>query len=111
MSMAIPVSTTTITTYAPAAADDAYDEKSFALLDEGVRAVISEGSGSRTTGQDKTESYVTHRLTCDPTPLFSGYRVIDTTTGLTYTVIWSTPYSAPAGLSHTSAGLQAVAHG
>lgn len=117
--MAIPVATTTVTIWRRddllEAGQDPWDDgyadaqtNDYAILDEGIRAVISVGGGSyagRTVGPGDSEQVV-FSLLADPCDLQYLDEVSDDQTGQRYQVAWSIASPGVAGiLASVRAGL------
>ena len=117
--MAIPVATTTVRTWRKdseiVANDDPWDDgypdevtTDFAVLDEGIRAVISVGGGTyagRTVGPGDSET-VNFNLLADPLDLQYLDEVEDEVTGQRYAVEWVVHNPGVGGiLASTRAGL------
>ena len=103
----IPVATTTVKVWRKGSAvEDPWDEpvSAFAVLDDGVRAVISVSSG-RTVGPGDSES-VEFALLADPCDLQYLDEVEDESTGRRYAVEWAMASPGVAGqLASVRAGL------
>ena len=115
----IPVSTTTVRTWRKdseiASTEDPWDDGypddvtgDFAILDEGVRAVVSVGGGTyagRTVGPGDSE-FVNFSLLADPIDLQYLDEVEDEQTGQRYAVEWVVHNPGVGGvLASTRAGL------
>lgn len=103
----IPVATATITVIRVVQPEDGFLDPYDHVLAEGVRAVLSEPGGSRSAGYAGTSSDNTRKLTCDPTDLKPGDKVLALQS--MYRVEW---VSFVAGaFPHLTAGLREVVRG
>lgn len=114
----IPLATTTIDVYAPAAAGnqdpygEGYDSTWTAAenrVSHNIRAVISineQRADPPPAGGDAET--IRYRLVADPCTLDYLARIKDTSTGLFYEVLWTTSLNAVAGLDHIRAGLRRI---
>lgn len=99
----IPLATTTIAIYRPAAGTDPYEAGSPALVASGVRAHIGSPSGADVrVGGD--QQVITDRLNADLCSLEHGDTVTDLGTGTGYAVVW-VRRRLGLGLDHLVAGL------
>jgi hypothetical protein len=106
----IPLATSTITVQrvASTVGQDGYDpdQPGPSTVASGVRAVVTPPSASvALSGGDRV--VYTGQLTCDPVDLRADDTVTDSTSGLTWMVLWAQPVNA-VGLTFVRAQLRLV---